>query len=671
VAANDFGHDPVQVLKALLDESRELSVTNGVWMEAATSASRGFEMMKVLLHALENGPTSDNRHLIVRYITEDVWRGAAENRGHGLEIIGLLLDSVASDAPISERLVLAACSNFIKRLEILMLLYGRPEVHRIAISEPMIIEAVRRQHLAADIAFLIDRWDDDNDVTISENLVVRAAGDGCTGSDILALLRERFGYRLPIVTENVIAAALSTTKPLQVLEELDQWPSDQGVITEKIVTAGILHHGSAQDILVALTHRCEPHTVVDESIMVAMANHPHGEALMQVLFERWNQDAVVTENTVVAAAGNVQGEPILKLLFDKGDEDVIVSESAVTAALSHGSREAVRRLFCERRGKGAIITDHLLVLAAQEYESAYYDADYDDNDVGEGEDVVKTLWKEIGESTALSEDVAMAAAASTLDLPMKVLLQRSDSTSLINERIVRHMVVQRTERIEKAGQEVDMFLQLTLEALDKDCHNITDVLSMYIQLRECEEQGRGDARRLAEFLREEFERILDRPLPPMEDEFWSVAPPLPMTISDWTTAAEDPSDGPRELRILLRRTKGDVPASDGLLLTACSRKKQAPEVLALLLKHMGQDPPVTDRTVKSACANAAGAELVSILKKHVGDKLPVTDSVLKSACRNDVEGAKIMALFLEHLGVRLPVTENVVKTACEQSKIVE
>ncbi|KAK7575405.1 hypothetical protein V3481_017365 [Fusarium oxysporum f. sp. vasinfectum] len=210
---------------------------------------------------------------------------------------------------------------------------------------------------------LLDRCGDR--VPVTESVVKAAARNEQCGKEVMRLLLERFGDKVPITESVLKAAAWSWKSEMEMIRLLLDRCGDNTPITESMVMAAVGNIRSGKDVMVLLLDRYGDKIAVTESVVEAAArNEQCGKEVMRLLLERFGDKVPITESVLKAAAWNEQcGKEVMSLLLDRCGEQVVMI-NCVGSLIAKRFDEEVMRFLLDRYGDGVPVTESVVKAAA-------------------------------------------------------------------------------------------------------------------------------------------------------------------------------------------------------------------------------------------------------------------------------------------------------------------
>ncbi|CAG7956284.1 unnamed protein product [Penicillium salamii] len=177
-------------------------------------------------------------------------------------------------------------------------------------------------------------------VPLGKIAIATAANTGHYGLEIMMLLFQEYGEKLPITDETVQTAAANTGPySRDIMNLLFENRGERLPVSDKTVQAAAANIGhNGPDIMKLLFwNRGEKLLVSDKAVHAAAANCHYGHEIMRVFFEKRGEKLNVSDEVVQAAAANTgyHGWVIMNLLFENRGERLPVSDKTVQAAAAN------------------------------------------------------------------------------------------------------------------------------------------------------------------------------------------------------------------------------------------------------------------------------------------------------------------------------------------------
>ncbi|KAK8121512.1 hypothetical protein PG999_005632 [Apiospora kogelbergensis] len=165
-----------------------------------------------------------------------------------------------------------------------------------------ILAAVHNGHTRVVSVLLEKRGEQ---VKITQEVVVAAAGNPFSGKEIMALLLEKRGEQVKITQEVVVAAAGNPFSGKEIMALLLEKRGEQVKITQKVVVAAAGNKDSGKEIMALLLEKRGEQVKITQKVVVAAAgNEDSGKEIMALLLEKRGEQVEITQEVVVAAARN-------------------------------------------------------------------------------------------------------------------------------------------------------------------------------------------------------------------------------------------------------------------------------------------------------------------------------------------------------------------------------
>ncbi|PWI65028.1 hypothetical protein PCL_07440 [Purpureocillium lilacinum] len=304
-------------------------------------------------------------------ITEDALVAAAGNPRRKVEVMKLLLDRTADRLNITENVVRAAAGDYMSGTSLMALLFDR-ENDRFTDVSDAILPIVANRFDEWTVALLLNQLDRRGiDITITEDVLVAAAGNPRRKVEVMKLLLDRTADRLNI-TENVVRAAagdyMSGTSLMALLfdRENDRFTDVSDAILP--IVANRFDEWTVALLLNQLDRRGIDITITEDVLVAAAGNPRRKVEVMKLLLDRTADRLNITENVVRAAAGDyMSGTSLMALLFDReNDRFTDVSDAILPIVANKFNKWTVALLLdrLDRQGIHITITEDVLVAAA-------------------------------------------------------------------------------------------------------------------------------------------------------------------------------------------------------------------------------------------------------------------------------------------------------------------
>ncbi|KAK7425121.1 general transcription repressor [Neonectria punicea] len=177
-------------------------------------------------------------------------------------------------------------------------------------------------------------------VTVTEKVVVAAAGNSRHGKGVMALLLDRRGHEITITEEVVKAAAANSWNGLDVIAFLLDCRKDEIFITKQVVKAASENMASGKEVMGLLLEWRGFEIAGVQEVATTVARE-FDKDVMGWLLDRRSDDIIMTEEIFEAVVGNRRnGTDVMILLLDRlGDAD-----RALLLAAKNGHLELCSRL---------------------------------------------------------------------------------------------------------------------------------------------------------------------------------------------------------------------------------------------------------------------------------------------------------------------------------------
>jgi hypothetical protein len=293
------------------------------------------------------------------------------------------------------------------------------------IKEKEVVQIANLSHRQVMKLLLMRRGED---VKITEEVVVAAAGNYWYGIEMMRLLFKRRGDNVKITEEVVKAAARNEMSGWGVMTLLLDQRGEDVKITEEVVIAAAGNYRRGNEVMrLLLRKRGDEVKITEEVVKAAARNEMSGWGVMTLLFDQRGEDVKITEEVVIAAAGNERcGVEVMMLLFDQRGDDVKTTEEVLIAAAKNRWRgkEVVTLLLNKRRGD-IEITEEVVIAAAGNERC--------------GGEVMMLLLDQRGDDVKITKEVVKAAAGNErcgVEVMMLLFDQRGDDVKITEEVLI-------------------------------------------------------------------------------------------------------------------------------------------------------------------------------------------------------------------------------------------
>ena len=347
-AAGNMKSSARMVRRLLLDRQGEQhSSPETVLTAAAGNRWCGDEVMECLL----------DRYGDMIHITEAVVLAAARNEGIGAEVMELLLDRRGPEVNITESVFEAAALNKWTGADVMKLLLDRRPRTKMCITRAVTAAAVKHEKVTMNMPIkdFLSIYDEQikhvekKSTEMMELLCLQQSEEGCITDAVLTMAAENWWSGLKILTLL-----------------LDKTGSEVQISESVMIAAARNPRNGTDMIRLLLDLRGAEITVTEPVIAAAAENENLGKELMNLFLDRRPEDIHITETVVAAAAGNQEtGHEILRLLFDRCPKEVRVTNAVIDAAIKNPRNGVkVMKLLLDLRGAKVTFTEALTVVVA-------------------------------------------------------------------------------------------------------------------------------------------------------------------------------------------------------------------------------------------------------------------------------------------------------------------
>ncbi|KAJ8129758.1 hypothetical protein O1611_g3872 [Lasiodiplodia mahajangana] len=453
-----------------------------------------------------------------------------------------------------------------------------------------------------------------NEFTVTEDIIIAAAGNESNGPETIALLLESCGH--VEITQGIITAAARNYHDGKKIMALLLEKCSPVKITEGIVQTIASSLYNSTDIMALLVKKCDRIELTDAIVKAIVGRSYNSTKMMALLLENCNP-VNITEGIVEAAAHNLSiGKAALALLVDKCNH-VEITESIVGAVVRNGSAgKAVLSLLLDKCNN-VDITEGIVEAAVGNQFGGNLSADA----------VIELLLKKCNRVKITGRMVDAAAVNWPIGKDVLALLLNKCSKATITEGTAKAV-----ENIWSTGNGVSI-LRPDIRARSRGLIST-----------------RAEKEKLALLLEKRGSQITAL----LVNRYGRK-----IKIIEAVVKAAVDNENSETVALLLKEIDGQMTSTDNVVKTAADDGKR--QMMALFSKM--EDGQITN--LVEIAASHSDIELMALLLEKGGDQIEITESVWKAAENN--ANKKMIDLLLEKRGEQVA---NLVKVAANNWKSI-
>ncbi|KAI9661048.1 MAG: hypothetical protein M1821_009375 [Bathelium mastoideum] len=231
-------------------------------------------------------------------------------------VIIFLLEQRREEVQIPDKVFHITTTNLRNRYEMMELLLER-QARTVPVAS-WLMQLIARSFEARCMAALVKERGDE--VSITEEVVKAAAGNGKNGQETMDLLLEWHARNLPI-TSSLIGRITRSFDAGYMAILLKKW-GDEVSITEEVVKAAAGNGDNGQEIMkLLLEQRGDEVQITEEVVKAAARNGENGQEIMELLLEQRGNEVRITKELVIAAQKN---ERVMLVLLNRRPDEVLL-----------------------------------------------------------------------------------------------------------------------------------------------------------------------------------------------------------------------------------------------------------------------------------------------------------------------------------------------------------
>jgi hypothetical protein len=205
--------------------------------------------------------------------------------------------------------------------------------------------------------------DKTDNVHVTSDVVIAAAGNGGSGEEVMSLLLEERPGEVKITPDVITAAAGNGRGVMHLL--LQKRPDDVHITPEVIIAAASSYNGR-EVMQLLLQERPDDVHITSEVVVSAAGNSEDGGGVLQLLLQKRPDDVHITPEVIVAVARNYHGRGVMQLLLKMRPDDVHVTPEVVVAAAGNsGSGKEVMQLLLQEKPEDVYLTPKAVLAVAK------------------------------------------------------------------------------------------------------------------------------------------------------------------------------------------------------------------------------------------------------------------------------------------------------------------